>query len=78
MHEQGRAQASAQAGIDEFKVQMLGELGGVARKVDALLLRADGELHFSTSRSSHANSAALPSEYVLLVVGRIQHQSGFR
>jgi hypothetical protein len=36
---QGRAQASAQAGINEFRVQVLGELGGVARKVDALLQR---------------------------------------
>ena len=40
MHAQGRAHASAQAGIQEFKDQVLGELGGVACKVDALLLRA--------------------------------------
>ena len=38
---QGRMQiwahASAQAGIDQSRMQVLGELGGVARKVDALL-----------------------------------------
>jgi hypothetical protein len=43
VQEQGRAQAtayaSAQAGINSFRVQVLGELGGVARKVDALLQR---------------------------------------
>ena len=36
---QGRVQASAQAAINEFRVQVLGELGSVARKVDALLQR---------------------------------------
>ena len=34
---QGHAQASAQAAINEFRVQVLGELGSVARKVDELL-----------------------------------------
>ena len=42
--EQGWAHATAQANINEFRLQVLGELGGVASKVDKLLqLNAAGE-----------------------------------
>ena len=37
---QGRVQATAQAGIEGFQEEVRGELGGLGRKVDALLQRA--------------------------------------